>query len=144
MVLGEINTKDSMMKIVKQGKLLGENIMGIDYNQYCFVGFEIPFEDIENPEGFKFYDLVSDDIEYLVHLIEEKYDVSCRARHRRDEETLLVGIDISSELKNYSGYSKASLFDSSISIERLDDMKKEVQATFPDEEITLIFYNSVG
>ena len=151
--------------------------MGVDYNQYCYVGFTLDANDLRvvvSPEVveyqnrydpktgeithqeevvvkdeiavYKFYDILIDDedvddLSDIVYEIEERYEVSCH--YDSDEEVLLVGIDISSDLKP-DEYSKISLLDGEVSIEELNNLKKEIQDKFPDREISLVFYSHVG
>ena len=151
--------------------------MGVDYNQYCYVGFTVDANDLRvvvSPEVvewrnrydpitgeithqekvvvkdevavYKFYDVLldEDDVNSIGDIsseIEEKYEVSCH--YDSEEEVLLVGIDISSDLK-HDRYSRVSLFDGEVSIEELNNLRKEVQDKFPDREVSLVFYSHVG
>jgi len=145
--------------------------MGVDYNQYCYVGFKVDIEDLEvvvTPEvtedqpqydtktgEITHYDTVvikDEESHYKFYdlILEDAddmtYDIEERydvsCHHDYDEETLLVGVEIGQELKE--GWSRINLLDGEFSFDELNEIKNKVQEKFPDREISLVFYSHVG
>jgi hypothetical protein len=142
--------------------------MGINYHQYAILGIRIDESDIKYIESPAFYEnqnryntttgqvkgtervKVKDEVSYCMFMgtkYDELYDIEYDKKYEElianfdsEENCLYLGVEVC----DTKDFGRANLLDGGVSISELKDSAEIVKKYFPDLEIKLYFFSSVG